>query len=121
MTEHHRGVLASRGSRQFTSPTTSDDEIPWQAFGLCAQVDPELFFPEPGDSATAAKEICGRCDVQAECLDWALERGERFGVWGGTTELDRRELRKATRPAPAASTSRSERPAAGSPAGSDAA
>ena len=69
--------------------------------GLCAQTDPELFFPEKGGSTRDAKRICARCDVQAECLEYALAMGERFGIWGGLSERERRGL-APTAPAGAA-------------------
>jgi WhiB family redox-sensing transcriptional regulator len=59
---------------------------------LCAEVDPEAFFPEKGGSTRQAKELCARCEVRAECLLLALERHEKFGVWGGTTERERRKM-----------------------------
>jgi WhiB family redox-sensing transcriptional regulator len=65
----------------------------WLAGALCAQTDPEAFFPEKGESALAALAVCRRCEVRAECLAWALEHHQRFGVWGGVTESDRRGMR----------------------------
>ena len=62
----------------------------WMAAGLCAEVDPELFYPETGAPNRDAKRVCGGCDVRAECLAYALAHRERFGVWGGTTERERR-------------------------------
>jgi len=61
---------------------------------LCSEVDTELFFPEIGanDQAFNAKKICGRCPHIAECLEWALYY-ERFGIWGGSSERDRRVIR----------------------------
>jgi WhiB family redox-sensing transcriptional regulator len=64
----------------------------WMADGLCAQVDPELFFPEKGGSTRGAKQVCLACPVRAECLAYALARGERFGIWGGASERERRRL-----------------------------
>jgi WhiB family redox-sensing transcriptional regulator len=66
----------------------------WLAGALCAQTDPEVFFPEKGESALAALAVCRRCEVRAECLAWALEHNQRFGVWGGVTESDRRGMRR---------------------------
>jgi WhiB family transcriptional regulator, redox-sensing transcriptional regulator len=65
----------------------------WQQKGLCTQSDPEIFFPDPGASAVAAIEVCLQCPVRAECLGWAIEHDERFGVWGGTSEAYRQHLR----------------------------
>jgi WhiB family redox-sensing transcriptional regulator len=59
---------------------------------LCAQADPETWFPEKGGSTREAKAICHRCPLEDECLAWALEHNERFGVWGGTSERERRDL-----------------------------
>lgn len=67
----------------------------WQEEALCAQTDPEAFFPERGASPRQAKKVCAQCPVQAECLDFALEHNETFGVWGGLTEKERRRLRRS--------------------------
>lgn len=69
-----------------------EDQVSWQDRGLCAQTDPEAFFPEKGGSARPAKEVCRSCEVRAECLEYALVHDERFGVWGGKTERERRKL-----------------------------
>jgi WhiB family transcriptional regulator, redox-sensing transcriptional regulator len=66
----------------------------WQENALCAQTDPEAFFPEKGGSTREAKRICSGCDVRAECLDYALAHDERFGIWGGLSERERRRLRR---------------------------
>ena len=66
----------------------------WMADGLCAQVDPELFFPEKGDQAREAKRLCAGCDVRAECLAHALAHREAHGVWGGCSERERRRMRR---------------------------
>lgn len=66
----------------------------WREQGSCAEVDPDLWFPDQGSSSVAAKAVCLACDVRAECLDYALEHGER-GIWGGTTENQRRAIRRA--------------------------
>lgn len=65
---------------------------PWMVDALCAVVDPELFYPEKGESAAAAKMLCRRCPVRAECLAYALASHEKFGVWGGLSERERRKL-----------------------------
>ncbi|MEV0698620.1 WhiB family transcriptional regulator [Saccharopolyspora sp. NPDC050389] len=59
----------------------------------CAETDPETFFPEPGrrDLVKAAKAICGRCPIAAACRENAIRSGER-GIWGGTTEDERRQI-----------------------------
>jgi WhiB family redox-sensing transcriptional regulator len=71
-----------------------EQEQDWQERALCAQTDPEAFFPEKGGSTREAKKICGGCEVRAECLEYALAHDERFGIWGGLSERERRRLRK---------------------------
>jgi WhiB family redox-sensing transcriptional regulator len=65
---------------------------PWADQALCAQTDPEAFFPEKGGSTRDAKKICVGCMVRAECLTWALDHEQRFGIWGGLSERERRKL-----------------------------
>jgi WhiB family transcriptional regulator, redox-sensing transcriptional regulator len=68
-------------------------EQPWYDQAECLKADADAFYPEKGRSTVhAAKRICGRCPVQAPCLAWALDRGERYGVWGGKTERERRKI-----------------------------
>lgn len=71
-----------------------DGELAWQADALCAQTDPEAFFPEKGGSTRDAKRVCNECPVREACLDYAMENDERFGIWGGLSERERRRLRK---------------------------
>jgi WhiB family redox-sensing transcriptional regulator len=70
----------------------------WRSRAACRHIDPELFFPEGSagpalQATTLAKQACGTCPVQAQCLLWALDHGVAFGIWGGHTEGERRELR----------------------------
>jgi WhiB family redox-sensing transcriptional regulator len=69
-------------------------EQEWQEQALCAQTDPEAFFPEKGGSTREAKRICQACAVRDECLEYALEHDERFGIWGGLSERERRRLKR---------------------------
>lgn len=69
----------------------------WMADALCAQVDPDAFFPENGGSTRAARQICGMCPVLEECREHALATDELWGVWGGLTESARLKLRRADR------------------------
>ncbi|WP_089299864.1 MULTISPECIES: WhiB family transcriptional regulator [Haloechinothrix] len=71
-----------------------EEEQDWQERALCAQTDPEAFFPEKGGSTREAKRICQGCEVRTECLEYALAHDERFGIWGGLSERERRKLRK---------------------------
>lgn len=69
-------------------------ELGWRDKALCAQTDPEAFFPDRGGSVREAKRVCRACEVRAECLEYALEHDERFGVWGGMSERERRRLKR---------------------------
>ena len=71
-----------------------DTLLTWQELALCAQTDPEAFFPEKGGSTREAKRICVGCEVKAECLEYALLQDERFGIWGGLSERERRRLKR---------------------------
>lgn len=70
------------------------EELPWAADAKCLQADPETFFPEKGGSTREAKRICVECGVREQCLDYALENDERFGIWGGLSERERRKLKR---------------------------
>jgi WhiB family redox-sensing transcriptional regulator len=67
----------------------------WQAKANCMGVDPDLFFPERGDSTREAKEVCRGCVVREDCLEHALANGEKFGIWGGLSERERRRVRRS--------------------------
>ena len=68
--------------------------VSWLDSALCAQTDPEAFFPEKGGSTREAKKVCRSCEVRTECLEYALEHDERFGIWGGLSERERRRLKR---------------------------
>jgi WhiB family redox-sensing transcriptional regulator len=65
-----------------------------RAEALCAQVDPEVFFPEQGGTTTDAKKVCARCPIRERCLEVAMINRERFGVFGGLSEPEREHLHK---------------------------
>ena len=73
------------------------DSAPWRESSLCAQTDPDVFFPPPGGrGGEPARRICRRCPVQTECLETALakpQHEDEYGVWGGTSPRERRALR----------------------------
>ena len=69
-------------------------EPDWQERALCAQTDPEAFFPEKGGSTREAKRVCLTCEVRNDCLEYALGNDERFGIWGGMSERERRKLKR---------------------------
>jgi WhiB family redox-sensing transcriptional regulator len=68
----------------------------WREFALCAQTDPEAFFPEKGCSTRDGKKICAKCEVMMECRAYAILHDERFGIWGGLSERERRSIRRAS-------------------------
>ncbi len=68
--------------------------LEWQTYARCTEVDPEIFFPERGGSSKAARAVCRDCPVRMQCLEYALNNKEQFGIWGGTSERERRRLRK---------------------------
>ena len=67
----------------------------WWHDALCAQTDPDLFFPENSASSAPAKKICAECTVREICLQYALDNDLRYGVYGGLSAVERRKLRKA--------------------------
>ena len=69
-------------------------ELAWQDYANCRGADADLFFPERGASTRKAKAICNACDVKHECLDFAISQGEKFGIWGGMSERERRRVRR---------------------------
>lgn len=87
-------VPASWGDEDLNALFGLPDESSWQERALCAQTDPEAFFPEKGGSTREAKRVCTGCEVKAECLEYALENDERFGIWGGLSERERRRLKR---------------------------
>lgn len=70
------------------------EPLPWASRAKCLHADPEAFFPEKGGSTREAKRICGECEVRQECLEYALENDERFGIWGGLSERERRRYKR---------------------------
>jgi len=69
----------------------------WQQQGACRGLDPNLFFPERGESVKEAKAVCAPCPVRAECLDYALENHEALGISGGLSGRERRKLGRTRR------------------------
>ena len=73
-----------------SSTNPVDEQKSWQDQANCLGVDPDLFFPERGASTREAKEVCRGCVVRLDCLEYALANGEKFGIWGGLSERERR-------------------------------
>jgi WhiB family redox-sensing transcriptional regulator len=67
----------------------------WKERGACRDEDPEMFFPTRRDQEAAPRAVCKSCPVQVECLSWALDNSESYGVWGGYTEEERKPMRGA--------------------------
>lgn len=70
------------------------DDRTWMLDAKCLDADPEAFFPEKGGSTREAKRICDACPARDACLEWAMDNDERFGIWGGLSERERRRLRR---------------------------
>jgi WhiB family transcriptional regulator, redox-sensing transcriptional regulator len=70
------------------------EDLSWQDRGRCAETDPDAFFPEKGGSTREAKRVCRSCEVRGPCLRFALEHDERFGIYGGMSERERRRLKR---------------------------
>jgi WhiB family redox-sensing transcriptional regulator len=75
----------------------SGDDRSWRERAACTGIDPDLFFPERGDRTEPAKAVCATCPVVAPCLASALREHESFGVFGGTSERERKAIRRAIR------------------------
>ncbi|MDP9903141.1 WhiB family transcriptional regulator [Arthrobacter bambusae] len=79
-----------------TIPARRTDE-PWYQIGACKDVDPELFFPDGSTNAAVPRTICNsKCTVREECLKYALENDERFGIWGGLSARQRNKIKAGT-------------------------
>lgn len=89
------GVAQAEPLFGFLAEGEDEGALGWQERALCAQTDPEAFFPEKGGSTREAKRVCGSCEVRDQCLEYALENDERFGIWGGLSERERRKLKRA--------------------------
>lgn len=66
--------------------------VAWQDSARCAETDPEVYFPDRGGSTREAKKVCRSCEVRTECLEYALDHNEKFGIWGGLSERERRKI-----------------------------
>ncbi len=84
-----------RGSELLAELMDAAPERTWQRQANCMGVDPDLFFPERGASTREAKEVCRGCVVREDCLEYALTNSEKFGIWGGLSERERRRIRRA--------------------------
>lgn len=72
-----------------------DTDTAWMASAACLTVeDPDIFFPGRGASHAEAKAVCNACPVRLDCLEHALRNGETFGIWGATSDRERRRIRR---------------------------
>jgi len=84
------------GWSELTRELLSDPDDDWRKDALCAQtVDADAFFPEKGGDSAMARKLCRQCPVQRECLQYALDNGEVYGIWGGTSQNQRRRMRNS--------------------------
>ncbi len=84
---------AEQAPGSFWTDLSDAGDAAWRLDALCAETDPEAFFPEKGGSTREAKRVCLGCSVRTECLEFALANDERFGIWGGLSERERRRVR----------------------------
>jgi len=77
--------------------TVSEEDKTWQKNGNCRGMNPDFFFPERGASTKEAKAVCVGCPVKEQCLEYALRNSEKFGIWGGLSERERRRIRRTRR------------------------
>lgn len=74
-----------------------EGEMGWLDRALCAETDPDIFFPEKGGSTAPATSVCRGCEVRDECLEYALSNDIRHGIWGGMSDNDRRKISRQRR------------------------
>jgi WhiB family redox-sensing transcriptional regulator len=89
--------------KQVTIPASSlvlaSADYTWRKAAICRDTDPDLFFPV-GTTGYAlvqidrAKQVCGECPVNPDCLQYALDTNQDSGIWGGTSEEERRSIRR---------------------------
>lgn len=87
--------VANTAPEQEKRSINNDEDRSWQDYANCLGVDPDLFFPGQGESTREAKEVCRGCVVREDCLEYSLANGEKFGIWGGMSDRERRRLRRA--------------------------
>lgn len=89
-----KATLEQLVSIESASSNNENNPLSWQDDALCAQTDPEAFFPDRNDSTKNARKVCTKCIVTAECLFYALSNDEEFGIWGGLSRKERDSLEK---------------------------
>ena len=99
------GLLSARGAQRLmqgifnlgygTAGAMADRA--WMEDALCAQTDPDIFYPEKGGSTAPATSVCNNCSVRAQCLEYAVSNDIRHGIWGGTSDNDRKRIARERR------------------------
>jgi len=72
-------------------------ELDWQTDAACTNLPLEVFYPERGVVSAVARRVCSSCEVRTACLEYALKHHEKYGIWGGLGETDRRALKRQRR------------------------
>jgi len=75
-------------------PSAAPEDLSWQDQAVCGEIGGDFWFPEKGGSTREPKKVCRACPVRSDCLEYALNHDERFGVWGGMSERERRRLKR---------------------------
>ena len=93
-------MVIERSALIWSRPIANWDIEHWRDRAACRETDPDLFFPagstgDASDHILRAKAVCGMCPVLSQCLEFAFETNQESGIWGGTSEDERRKLRKA--------------------------
>jgi len=90
--ERELSVTSERPDHRVRGRVVTEEN--WMAFAACRGMDPDFFFPARGVSTKDAKAVCAECPVREQCLEYAIEGRERFGIFGGLSERERRRIRK---------------------------
>jgi hypothetical protein len=90
-----RTVTAPKGSRRRAEPRAYRRPPAWHALAACASADPDSWYPEQNNASSAVLRTCASCIVKTECLDQAIEDGERHGIWGGLNRAQRNAITTA--------------------------
>ena len=85
--------MAFHSREECTNPMNSS----WRQRGACRGLEPDIFYPATDEEAGPAKAVCGTCSVREACLEFALDTRENEGIWGGTTERERRRMLRQRR------------------------
>lgn len=81
------------------TPVEDESPLAWKQLGNCKGTDPEFFYPDPANKKAESRAVkaCQNCRVADICLEFAINNRERFGVWGGSTQAERRRIFRRTK------------------------